>query len=174
MDTIIGIDVSTTKVGLVALDHNAEVICWEYLNLSSSKIENDLLTKIKVVESWLRHLKITIPTATIVVEAPLFITRHGKTNANTLAKLIAFNWMVLYAVLTVYKTVPVHKNVNAARKAVFGSISKGVDKKQYVKEKVSDIIEGLKDIPKKYQDDIADAYTMARYEYDLRKSKNTD
>lgn len=168
----VGLDLSTRKIGLVALEDDS-VFWWGYLNLESAKIGKDPLDRILAVEAWLdeidRDFNIFDDDVEIVVEAPLFITQHGKTNANTIAKLIAFNWMVMLSLYKMTDIRPEHVNVNSARRVVFGSLPKGTDKKEYAKLKVFGIIDGLDSIPKKYQDDVSDAYVVARSKYETNK-----
>lgn len=176
----IGLDISTTKVGLVAFDPLGEVVLWDYLNLSSTKVEKDLVSKTFAFSHWFGSIFSKFSNLharpTVYVEAPLFISGYGaKTNANTMAKLIAFNWMVMYALARDHQILAHHVNVNSARKKVFGSIPKDVDKKVFVKDRVCEIITGLSTIPKKYQDDIADAYVVGRSQYVLsRKDESSE
>ena len=173
---IVGLDLSTRKIGLVALEDDS-VFWWGYFNLESAKIGKDLIDKIVATEAWLdeidRDFNIFDDDAEIVVEAPLFISQHGQTNANTMAKLIAFNWMIMLALFKMLNIRPEHINVNSARRIVFGSLPKGTDKKEYAKQKAFGVIDGLDAIPKKYQDDVSDAWVVAKAKYETYENANT-
>lgn len=171
MRKFLGLDISTTKIGMVILDDKGEIRLWDYLNLSSSQIEKDLLSRSIVFETWVREkLRKEYNSDDEMIwgiEAPLFISPNGKTNANTITKLNAFNWMNLRVIYTVYGDRPVHINVNSARTRVFGKVEKGTDRKQYVLDKViAHVLPSLKEVPKKYQTEISDAYVIARSLYE--------
>tara|TARA_Y100000310_G_C20674729_1_gene812333 strand:- start:2124 stop:2654 length:531 start_codon:yes stop_codon:yes gene_type:complete len=169
----IGLDVSTTKIGIFVLDDKGEQKFWDYLNLTSSNIEKDLLSRAVVVEEWFSSLSFeSEEELDWHIEAPLFIT-GGMSNANTIAKLIAFNWLVRWLLHKQFTQQAKQVNVNSARKLVFGSMPKGVDRKLFVKEEVTKLFPEILEIPKKYQDDITDAYVIARAGYELRKAENS-
>jgi len=175
----IGLDLSTTKVGIFALDAEGKKLLWDYINLTSSKIDKDLISR---VDAFFLGLTEILECANLqpheidwAIEAPLFINPFSgiKSNPNTIAKLIAFNWMITYTLHKLYKVNPTHQNVNSARKAVFGSFPKGTDKKQAVMELAINMFPEIGNIPKKYRDDVTDAYVMARMRYDTRQAENS-
>jgi len=175
----IGLDLSTTKVGIFGLDDNGKKLFWDYVNLTSSKIEKDLISR---VDAFFLELTRILVCANLrpqdvdwAIEAPLFINPYaGKSNPNTIAKLIAFNWMITYTIHKLFDVCPIHQNVNSARKTVFGSFPKGTDKKQKVMDLVIEMFPEIADIPKKYRDDVTDAYVMARTRYELRQNSSSE
>jgi hypothetical protein len=175
-----GLDLSTTKVGIFALDENGEKLLWDYVNLTSSKIEKDLISR---ADAFFLRLTEILECANLqpdeidwAIEAPLFINPFSgiKSNPNTIAKLIAFNWMIVYTLHKLFNIRAEHINVNSARKIVFGSLPKGTDKKAYVLEQVIKMFPEIGEIPKKYRDDVSDAYVIARARYELRQNSSSE
>jgi len=176
----IGLDLSTTKIGIFCLDAEGKKVFWDYINLTTTQIDKDLISRADEaffrLTEILERVNLQPHELDWAVEAPLFINPFSgvKSNPNTIAKLIAFNWMIVYTLHKSWNIRAEHLNVNSARKTVFGSLPKGTDKKAYVLEKVTEMFPEIAEAPKKYRDDVSDAYVIARARYELRKDASSE
>lgn len=134
----IGLDVSTTCLGICVLDQNNNVV---YSNaLSLQKYEHP--DKKKPVWEELIKISQMYTISKVCIEAPLFM--RGKTSAGTITKLFHFNgWVSAFAFLA-FKQYPVYVDLNKARRKHGLSVpGKEVTKENNSKKKVFDFLVGL-------------------------------
>lgn len=131
----IGLDVSTTCLGICVLDQNNNVV---YSNaLSLQKYEHP--DKKKPVWEELIKISQMYTISRVCIEAPLFM--RGKTSAGTITKLFHFNgWVSAFAFLA-FKQYPVYVDLNKARRKHGLSVpGKEVTKENNSKKRVFDFL----------------------------------
>ena len=111
----IGLDISTSIVGISIFDYNKKFKDMKYVNLTKVKcfFEKSLQIKqkfLEVVEEYSNYEFI------VGIEENLQAFRPGLSSAKTLMTLSRFNGVVSYISNEVFKTIPVFINVNSARK----------------------------------------------------------
>ena len=95
---IIGLDVSSSKIGIAVLDENKKILTSEVIKLKS---DNSLETRALMLENKLEKLKKYYFIDDIYVEEPFIAFGGGKTTAQTMATLQRFNGMCCYSVYRV-------------------------------------------------------------------------
>jgi len=125
---ILGIDASTTKVGIALLDNKnniclSDVLIFKKLNILEHKAE--------VFESYIKSIQ--IPDK-IYIEEPV-VSFSGGNMAKTIAILQRWNGMVCYSIYKTFNITPVLVNVRSARsklgiKTPFGKNKTTREKKQ--------------------------------------------
>tara|TARA_Y100001963_G_scaffold101467_1_gene139577 strand:+ start:92 stop:643 length:552 start_codon:yes stop_codon:yes gene_type:complete len=162
---ILGIDVSTTKVGLAVIDLDGKLKTYDLIKF---KKDHTLEEKAISFENKILKMDKYYNISSVYIEQPAMMFKGGKTTAFTMAKLQRFNGMCSYACMRVFEMPAVMVHPNTARKKMNISIPRSVkDKKVYV------INEVQKHYPKfTYQmtkfgnpkpgtDDMADAIVVA-------------
>jgi len=119
---ILGLDISTTILGVCVLDYNGISKYSEFINLFSAKKEKttdfkkkkkkipkknymELFLRANKVKEYFRNLKERLGDEKIdkiVVEASLNSFLYGRTSMNTIIKLTRFNALVSYIALEVF------------------------------------------------------------------------
>ena len=175
---VLGLDISTSVVGYSLFSRKGKLLTVGYIDLKKFKTLNtkaeEFEDKLKLMLS--KHMD-QIPLdgeMKVMIEAPL-LTFSKFSNANTLAKLQAFNGIISYLMFTLLEEEPEHISAAKARKLVCGK----VDRKN-MKEKVFALVRSKE---KKVQwpktrtgnfrkecMDMADAYIVGRA-YFSSKSK---
>jgi len=156
MNYILGLDVSTSKLGLSILDTNKNLVKSETIKLDN---KTSLEDRCLVVEHTLSSLnaynyinkKNRYNITKVYIESPFMMFSGGKTTAMTMSKLQRFNGMISYMVRKQFGFDAELIAANKARGAVGLKIKRGEDTKKKV-------IEWVKN---EYPDDFN--YDLTRY-----------
>jgi RNase H-fold protein (predicted Holliday junction resolvase) len=170
---ILGVDVSTSKIGIALLDKDKKIVVSEVIKM---KPENTLEERAILFENKLLKLKKYYFITDVFIEEPFIAFGGGKTTAQTMAKLQRFNGMCSYIAYKVFEdSHPEMVNVRTARNKLGIKIPKGVkdkDAKKVIIEWVQERFESFKyeetahGNPLPGTDDRADAVVIALYGYD--------
>ena len=128
---ILGLDVSTSRVGIAILNPNGNLIDCQVIKLNSKEtLEERCFT----VERFLQVNYSKYYMKEIYIEAPFVMFSGGKTTAMTMSKLQRFNGMVSYMVRKVFGFDAELIAANKARGAVGLKVKRGEDTKKKVIE----------------------------------------
>lgn len=130
--TILGLDVSSSKIGLAILGMDKKIITSDIIKY---KPETSLEERAKLLENKLLKLSKFYFITDVFVEEPFIAFGGGKTTAHTMAKLQRFNGMCCYSIFNVFETEPKMVNVRVARTKLGIKIPKGIkktDTKKYI------------------------------------------
>ena len=172
---IIGLDISTSVVGVCILGPEVKLLSLNYINLEKEKSIFDKASKFK---SELLSLTKGFEIKKIGIEENLQAFRPGLSSAKTIVTLARFNGICSYISQEVLRLTPEFVNVNSARKNLGVKIDRKSDKntKEQIQEFVSNLEPSfdwptkiLKSGPRKNLEvlikecyDMADAYVIAR------------
>ena len=178
---ILGLDISTTIVGIALLDDESNLIVSAHWDISK---HDTLFEKAEVVGSLIWELRTKYTIRNVFIETALKKFFPGKSRADTIIKLAKFNGIVSWLCFDTFGDAPTFINVNTARTLYglsFPRGTKGPQRKKMVieavkeKEKTAFTIEmarGGKNY-KKGTDDRADAVVIARSgEFLLKNADN--
>ena len=161
---ILGLDLSTSKIGYSIIDNNKKLIECDVMKLKPLALED----RAEIFYNFLLILKNKYKINHVFIEEPFSMFGGGKTTAGTMAKLQRFNGMCSFAVRRVFMMNPVLISANKARKSVGLKIKRGENTKKRVIEWVEknypkDFIVELTrhGNPKPGTDDKADAIVIA-------------
>ena len=162
---ILGLDISTSIVGLAVMTADYELVAYDKLKF---KKDLTLEQKAEYFKNKVQHFDSYYCISEVFVEQPAMMFGRGKTTANTMAKLQRFNGMCCYVIYDLLKIQAGMIHSNSARKKMNISIPRNVlNKKHYIIDEV------VKKYPKftykltRYgnpqpgTDDIADAIVVA-------------
>ncbi|KKX48356.1 hypothetical protein [Sphingobacterium sp. IITKGP-BTPF85] len=131
-EKIIGLDISTSTVGITIMDITGKLVDMFYLKPPKTSVKNGEITiydKVEYVEKVMKELNYNIKY--IFIEEPL---KNGN-NVNTTVLLAKFNFMVAQKMRDLFKITPIHITVHDARKYFFPEFdnkkSKGGDKRNF-------------------------------------------
>lgn len=162
---ILGIDCSTSIVGLAILQLDGKLGSLDFINL---KKEKSLFEKAMTVHEHLKQYKDIITE--VAIEEPLVMFKPGLSRAQVLSRLSMFNGMAAIVSFMVYNREPVYYNVSHARKLALPDLRypQGSNRKQLVFDAVDRNNPGIV-WPKKRTGanadqcfDMADAYVVAK------------
>lgn len=124
----IGLDISTSIIGICFLDNNYNLVDLQNINLKKIKciFEKSLYTK-KILEEYKNSYEFE-EDITISIEEAFQSFSKGFSSAKTLSQLNRFNGIVSYLSYSIFETIPVYINVNSARKNLSIKIIKNKDK----------------------------------------------
>ncbi len=162
---ILGLDVSTSIVGIAILNDDGILLSTDYVDLTK---ETNFYKKSCMVKDKLEHIE--LPITTVFIEDKLSGFAGGKTMQQTIVKLAAFNGVVSYLTNEIFKFEPTHihpSTVKAIMKRDGLVVPKGADKKKLTVEFCRQIKnfqynETKTGNPKPYCYDMADAYICGR------------
>lgn len=146
----IGLDISTSIIGISLFTSNSELVDMLYINLKKTKcifnksyVVRDFFTKINKEYSLSENLKVSI-------EEPFQSFSKGFSSAKTLSQLNRFNGIVSFLSADAFCVTPVYINVNSARK----TLGIKIDKKSElsVKEQVFDWVRKDMSVSERYFD----------------------
>jgi hypothetical protein len=140
MSYVLGLDISTSVVGICLIDEKEQVVVLDGIKLTSTTLSSmwDKADRgISEIEKLVGDRKVE----RIYVEANAKMFSTGFSSADTLLTLAKFNGLISYLSHKAFKAEVVDVNVTSARKAV-GFKNAKVDKRP-VKEKVFDFITAL-------------------------------
>ena len=163
---ILGLDVSTSRVGISVLDYDQNLFKSEFIKLSSKDPLEERCLHLE------KHLKINYNQyyiQEVYIEAPFVMFSGGKTTAMTMAKLQRFNGMVSWMVRNLYGVLATPIAANKARGLVGLKIKRGENTKLKAIEWVQNeypndfVVEHTRfGNPKPGTADIADSIIVAR------------
>ena len=163
MNVILGLDVSTSKVGLSIIDYKGKLLECQVIKLDPKKSLED---KCLALEGHISSLSHNIKE--IYIEQPFMMFSGGKTTAMTMSKLQRFNGMCSFMVRKLMGITPVLIAANRARTINGIKIKRGENTKKKVIEWVAnkypkDFLVELTRYgnPKPGTDDMADAVVIA-------------
>tara|TARA_R110000737_G_scaffold335734_1_gene354680 strand:- start:70 stop:645 length:576 start_codon:yes stop_codon:yes gene_type:complete len=178
---ILGLDISTTIVGVALIDANGNLIVSEHWDITK---QDTLFEKAEMIGSLLWALKNEHNVDHVFIETALKKFIPGRSRADTLIKLAKFNGIVSWLSFDTFSQTPTFINVNTARTLYglsFPRGTKGPQRKKMVVEAVNDkeksafryeMARGGKNY-KKGTDDRADAVVIARAgEFLLKNADN--
>jgi len=161
---ILGLDISTSKIGYCVLNDKKEIIVNEVIKLKPLSLED----RAEIFYEFLSVLENKHYIKDIFIEEPFSMFGGGRTTAGTMAKLQRFNGMCSFAVRRVFKKNPELIAANKARGIVGLKIKRGEDTKKKIIEWVEAkypkdfIVEYTRHgNPKPGTDDKADAVVIA-------------
>jgi Holliday junction resolvasome RuvABC endonuclease subunit len=170
---ILGLDVSTSRVGISIIDYDKRLLKCEFIKLNS---KDELEDRCLVLESYINNIDCYNSINNkgfcineVFIESPFIMFSGGKTTAMTMAKLQRFNGMVCYMVRKTLGITPVSIAANKARGLIGLKVKRGEDTKKKVIGWVQ--TEYPKDFiveytrhgnPKPGTDDMADSVVIAR------------
>ena len=162
---IIGLDISSTMIGIAVLGSDDELVESKSIKLKSSMT---LEERASVFESEIRKLEKKYVPMCVYMEAPAMVFRGGS-SAHVMSKLQRFNGMCSYVCYKAFKEEVVLVTANKVRKALGIKIprQKGAAKKvvvEWVKNKYGDDFEyslTYRGNPVPGTDDRADAIIVA-------------
>tara|TARA_Y100000310_G_scaffold118115_2_gene116885 strand:+ start:1705 stop:2232 length:528 start_codon:yes stop_codon:yes gene_type:complete len=134
---ILGLDISSSKIGIALLD-DEQIIISDVLKFKSSQ---SLEERAALFERRMRAIDTHHVVFDVYVEQPAIMFRGGKTTAFTMATLQRFNGMCCYALSQIFEMEASLINPNSAR-SVLGI---KVPRKVPSKEKKKAIIENISD-----------------------------
>ena len=161
-EVVMGLDVSSSKVGFSIIDLEQNLLHYEAIKLSSKKeLEDRCLDVERIITKSPYEIK------DIFIEAPFMMFSGGKTTAMTMSKLQRFNGMVSFMIRKNFGKNPILIAANKARGTIGLKIKRGEDTKKKVIEWVSNkypkqfIVEMTRyGNPKPGTDDMADAIVV--------------
>ena len=173
---ILGLDVSTSIIGICVYDEDEVLIELEKIDLRKEK---NFFEKAKLVEIFLLDVRIKHPQITkVFIEDIMQGFSRGLSSAKTITQLARFNGIVSFLSCKIFDVEPQYINVNTARKTLGIKIDKAskLDKKEQVLLWVDNDLSGyewpkktLKSGPRKGETeleqfcyDMADSYVIAK------------
>ena len=162
---ILGIDISTSKIGISIIDYKENLILSELLKM---KPTDSLEKRTEIFNQKMIQIRRKHDIKNIFIEQPYMAFSGGKTTAVTMAKLQRFNGMCCYAIYDLFGFPASLIQANKARGLVELKIKRGDNTKLKVIEWVSKkypkdfIVEYTRHgNPKPGTDDKADAIVIA-------------
>jgi len=114
----IGLDISTSIIGICFLDNNYNLINLQAINLKKIKC---IFEKSLIVKNELNNIKSNyniLEDVEISIEEAFQSFSKGFSSAKTLSQLNRFNGIVSYLTYEVFNKIPEYINVNSARKSL--------------------------------------------------------
>jgi Holliday junction resolvasome RuvABC endonuclease subunit len=172
---ILGLDISTSKIGYCIMDKDKKIIANEFMKLKPLQLED----RAEIFYDFLTILETKHHITDIFIEEPFSAFGGGRTTAMTMSKLQRFNGMCSFAVRRIFKMNPVLIAANKARGLVGLKIKRGEDTKKKIIEWVekkypNDFVYKLTNYgnPKPGTDDKADAVVIALAGMELLNETN--
>ena len=177
---ILGLDISTTLVGIAIIDNDGKLVRSEGVDLS--KIDN-IYERLETIGAELYTLRSEYNIEHVFIETALKKFLPGKSRADTIIKLAKFNGVVSWICFECFEMQPTYINVNTARSLYGLSFPRGTKGPQRKKMVIEAVIEKEKTFfpyemarggknYKKGTDDRADAVVIARAGEFLLRNKN--
>jgi len=169
---IIGLDVSSSKIGVAVLGEDRKILTSEVIKLKS---DDSLENRALMLENKLEKLKKYYFIDNVFVEEPFIAFGGGKTTAQTMATLQRFNGMCCYSIYRVFDKPPKMVSVRSARSKLGIKIPKGTPQKESKKYIIEYVEKNHPEFqytttahgnPQPGTDDRADAIVIALYGLD--------
>jgi len=176
---ILGLDISTSIIGITILNEDGEVVQTDALDLRNKNPYPDIFAKYQKVFETLRTLRHetwyegNCKFSHVFIEQSLQMFRSGFSSAKTLSTLSSFNGVVTYLCYRELGIKAEHISASSARKSCGITIKRGTKAKEQVIKFLLDnepkfIVEYTKsgNLKPKYYD-IADSIVIAKAGYEL-------
>lgn len=124
----IGLDISTSIIGVAFLDKLGNLVSLENINLKKTKCIFNKSNEVKNKFTKFKEKYLFEEEVKISIEESFQSFRSGFSSAKTLSQLNRFNGIVSYIVAEVYSVIPEYINVNSGRKNLQIKINKKLDK----------------------------------------------
>jgi RNase H-fold protein (predicted Holliday junction resolvase) len=111
----LGLDISSSKIGIALLDSEKKIIISDVLKFKTSQ---SLEERAAHFEKRMREIDKHHVVYDVFVEQPAIMFRGGKTTAFTMATLQRFNGMCCYVLSQIFETESTLINPNSARSAL--------------------------------------------------------
>ena len=179
---ILGLDISTTMVGVAIIDDSGKLVKSDAWDISKTET---LFSKAEFIGAEIYGLRSEYAISHIFIETALKKFLPGRSRADTIIKLAKFNGIVSWLCFDTFDQTPTFINVNTARTLYglsFPRGTKGPQRKKMVIESVIDkeknafsyeMARGGKNF-KRGTDDKADAIVIARAGEFLLKNKDNE
>ena len=161
---ILGLDISSSKIGIALLDKE-EIVISEVLKFKSS------MSLEERAEKRMQQINDHHVIYDVFVEQPAMMFRGGKTTAFTMATLQRFNGMTCYIAYKVFEMEAELVNPLSARSVLGIKVPRGIppkDKKRFIIERMAERFDGSfkyemtrQQNPQPGTDDRADALVVA-------------
>ena len=99
---ILGLDISTSKIGYCVLNKNKKIITNKFMKLKPLQLED----RAEIFYELLKSIKKQYNIKYIFIEQPFSMFGGGRTTAMTMSKLQRFNGMCSFAVRRIFKMNP--------------------------------------------------------------------
>ena len=132
----LGLDISTSCIGISIFDEDAKLMSLSYIKLKGETLFEKVDEFVGFMEEN-EYDKFLIKN--LAIEEPLKVFKGKFSNADTIQKLTAMNFMVSYWCYKNYNIHPTHWNIQTVRKIAFPDLllpKKEENKKHKVWEKV--------------------------------------
>ena len=130
----LGLDISSSKIGIAILDRDDNIVVSEVLKLKSNMSLEERAAKF---EQRMQQLDKHYVIYNVYVEEPALMFKGGKTTAQTMAKLQRFNGMCCYILYNIFDVPPYMINPRTARSKVGIKIPRKANAKKFIIEWVS-------------------------------------
>lgn len=129
---ILGLDISTSVVGISLLDEKGRFIHMTYCDLRKEK---DFFKKTLIIRECLTRIYTDFSITEIYIEDIMQSFSGGMSSAKTITQLARFNGIVSFIAYELTGIEPVYLNVNSIRKTLGIKIDKNssIDKKEQVR-----------------------------------------
>lgn len=174
---IIGLDVSTSIVGVCIMNNDGELLEFNHVNLK--KLDNLYQKAITVNERMIEMVDKYGKFDNVFIEKPFDFFNSGNSTAITMSKLQRFNGMVSIMSYYTFEKEPILIEAKQSRKLVGIKVPKGAKAKEIVIQHIETtedkfIVERTaKGNPKDYFYDMADAIVIAKAGLALNEQQNT-
>mgnify|MGYP001206172578 FL=1 len=169
---ILGLDISTSKIGYSIIDPSKNLLECQVIKLKPLPLED----RAEIFYAILKEVKKKYRIKEIFIEEPFSMFGGGRTTAKTMSKLQRFNGMCSFAVRRIFKVNPTLIPANKARGLVGLKIKRGEDTKRKIIEWVEkkypkDFIVEFTNYgnPRPGTDDKADSVVIALAGLELKK-----
>jgi len=172
---ILGLDISTSVVGLTVLDDSGNIKLCDAVDLK--KIKN-IFSKAEEIKKKLTNIRINYPITEIYIEKPFLFFNSGGSSAATMAILQNFNGVVSWLCYSIFNKEPIYLTAQEARKIMDIKVPRGKKAKEIVLNFILDlepnfVVEYNKNNnPKPENYDRADSWVIAKSGYTLWQQKN--
>jgi len=173
----LGLDISTSIIGVSCVDGNGEIIFCEHCDL---RRRHCLFDKVELFREFLKDIKhLQTVVREVWVEEPFIFFKGGGSSGKTMATLQRFNGMASLAARDIFQMDPQYISAMAARKLNEIKIPRGTKAKEQVLKFLLDTETDFKveytrhGNPKPGYYDRADSVIIARAAHNLWKQKNS-
>jgi len=174
---ILGLDISTSVIGIAVLDEDKNLMSYDAIKFKS---DVSLEERADFLSKEIQTLNTTWRIKHVFVEQPFIAFSGGKTTAVTMSKLQRFNGMCCYGLYCIYRNSPTLIQANKARGLVGIKVRRGEKAKPVVLAWVEENYKGSFSYemtrhgnPKPTTYDMADAVVVARAGIELLNQENT-
>ena len=127
---ILGVDISTTTIGLTILDENKNLILIDYIKPTGNTLFEKVDSAINQLNEKLKNFTVD----KIYAEQPNVMFSKGLSSAQVLGTILRFNGSFLFTCCKKFNKLPIEVMASSARKSIIGigRYPKGVNAKEEV------------------------------------------